>query len=181
MAKVMFISDIHGSVTATEKILAIYATEQPTQLILLGDILYHGPRNPLPESYDPKGVIALLNPMKDSIIAVRGNCDSEVDQMVLDFPIMADYNWYIVDDKRFFMTHGHLYNSQPPALLSSGDIFIQGHTHIPMIEEKGGVWHVNPGSITLPKEGHPPTYAIYEDKKITVKTFEGDCYIEKNI
>lgn len=177
----MFISDIHGSVEATEKILAVYAKEQPDQLVILGDILYHGPRNPLPKSYNPQGVIALLNPMKESIIAVRGNCDSEVDQMVLEFPIMADYHWYVIDDKRFFVTHGHLYNSQPPAMLSEGDIFIQGHTHIPMIESKGKVWHVNPGSITLPKLEHPPTYAIYEDNKITVKTLGGDCYLEEHV
>ena len=178
----MFISDIHGSGPCLEEALLAYKEEKPDKLIILGDILYHGPRNPLPEGYDPKEVIRQLNPLKEAIIAVRGNCDSEVDQMVLDFDIQSDDIRMWLDGIGFFITHGHLYDSQVPIEKIGEDIFIQGHTHIPMIEKTAnGIWHINPGSITLPKEGHPKTYAIYEDKKITVKTIKGDCYIEQTI
>jgi putative phosphoesterase len=179
MKKVMFISDIHGSTTSLDQALKAYALEKPDKLVILGDILYHGPRNPLPEGYDPKAVIRQLNPIRKAIIAVRGNCDAEVDQMVLDFNIQSAESRLWLDGIGFFMTHGHLYNNQPPHDIMGENIFIQGHTHVPMIQKTSqGIFHVNPGSITLPKEGHPKTYAIYESKKITVKTLEGDCYIE---
>ncbi|WZL80807.1 phosphodiesterase [Vallitaleaceae bacterium 9-2] len=182
MKKIMFISDIHGSATCVEKAIKAYKKEKPDVLIVLGDILYHGPRNPLPEGYDPKGVIKQLNELQDDIIAVRGNCDAEVDQMVLDFDIMQGEARLWIDATQIFATHGHLYANQPPQNLKSGSVFIQGHTHVPIVKKtEQGVWHVNPGSITLPKEGHPKTYAIFEDKKITVKTIEGDCYIEQDL
>lgn len=182
MKKIMFISDIHGSLTCLQEAIEAYQREKPDKLVILGDILYHGPRNPLPSGYDPKGVIQVLNGLKDTIIAVRGNCDAEVDQMVLDFSIMQGETRLWLETTEIFATHGHLYENQPPELLNRGSIFIQGHTHIPMIQKNHqGVWHVNPGSITLPKEGHPKTYAIFENKKITVKTIKGDCYIEQEI
>jgi putative phosphoesterase len=175
--KLMFISDIHGSSTCLEKALECYEVEKADKLIVLGDILYHGPRNPLPDGYEPKLVIEQLNPLKDQILAVRGNCDSEVDQMVLDFPMRGDYREIMLDSYNFFISHGHLYDNSLPTMLTKGAIYIQGHTHIPMLVNKEGIWHINPGSITLPKEGHPKTYAIYEEKCFTIKTMDGNTYM----
>lgn len=179
MKKIMCISDIHGGSSCLEAALKAYDRERADQLIVLGDILYHGPRNPLPEDYNSKGVIEQLNQWKKPIIAVRGNCDSEVDQMVLNFRMMETESRLWIDEKEVFITHGHRYENTPPVDLVAGSLFFQGHTHVPMIMKTDrGVWHVNPGSITLPKEGHPKTYCIYENKKITIKTIEGDCYFE---
>lgn len=176
--KLMFVSDIHGSVGKLREVVEIFEQEKPDRLILLGDLLYHGPRNDLPTDYAPKEVIRILNALKENILAVRGNCDAEVDQMVLDFPLMADFLPLWVDEQEFYLSHGHLYDNNPPSNLRKETIYVQGHTHIPMAKKLNGIYHINPGSIALPKEGHPPTYAVYEDKKITVKTFSGDCYIE---
>ena len=176
--KLMLIADIHGSAGSLKELIEIYAREGADRLILLGDLLYHGPRNDLPKDYAPKEVITMLNAMKERILAVRGNCDAEVDQMVLEFPIQSDYLTLCVDQQEFYLSHGHLYNNALPPNLRKGTIYIQGHTHIPMAQQKGEFYHVNPGSIALPKEGHPPTYGIYENKNITVKTFSGDCYID---
>lgn len=174
--KLMFISDIHGSETCLAKALLCYEEEKPDRLVILGDILYHGPRNPLPEGYNPKGVIELINPLKESIMAVRGNCDSEVDQMVIDFPMMGDYHLISIEGVEFFLTHGHMYNNQPSELCRKGSVFAQGHTHVPMIKQKGDVLHFNPGSITLPKENHPQTYGIYEHGVMSIKTLDGKTY-----
>lgn len=179
--KLMFISDIHGSKTCLERALQCFQEEKPDRLVILGDLLYHGPRNPLPTGYEPKGVIELINPLKEAIIAVRGNCDSEVDQMVIEFPILADYHIINVDGRDFFLTHGHLYNNEPSPLCRKGTVFAQGHTHIPMIQIKEDVLHFNPGSITLPKENHPPTYGIYNNGTLTVKTMDGKVYMESLI
>lgn len=179
--KLMFISDIHGSVPALKTALDRCKLEEPDYLVISGDILYHGPRNPLPDGYDPKGVIELLNPLKEMIVAVRGNCDSEVDQMVLDFPIMADYQELLVDDLRFFISHGHLFDNDLPDLVSRDGIYVQGHTHIPMLKKIQTKTHFNPGSITLPKNNEPKTYGLYEDHRICIKQMDGSVYLELDL
>ena len=134
--KLFIISDIHGSLYYLKKVMEIFEKENYDKLVILGDELYHGPRNPLPKDYSPKEVIEILNKYKDKIIAVRGNCDSEVDQMVLSYPIMSDYSMIYLGNKRVFLTHGHIYNIDNPLPMSEGDILLYGHFHIPMIEKK---------------------------------------------
>lgn len=168
--KVMFISDIHGSYYWAKKAIDKFYEEKADRLIILGDILYHGPRNDLPKDYDCKKVIALLNPLKHKIIAVRGNCDSEVDQMVLDFPMRSDYALMDIDNHHFFMTHGHLYDENNLPLLNPKDIFIHGHYHVPMIKEVNDIYILNPSSISLPKAG-VNSYGIYEDDIFMIKDF----------
>lgn len=134
--KLFIISDIHGSLYYLKKVMEIFEKENYDKLVILGDELYHGPRNPLPKDYSSKEVIEILNKYKDKIIAVRGNCDSEVDQMVLSYPIMSDYSMIYLGNKRVFLTHGHIYNIDNPLPMSEGDILLYGHFHIPMIEKK---------------------------------------------
>ena len=146
--------------------------------------MYHGPRNPLPGDYNPAGVADILNEMKNKIIAVRGNCDSEVDQTLLDFPMTADYQTIPLAGGKLFTTHGHLFDPTPslleiPSTVTRGDIFAFGHIHLPILEvNKNGIVVLNPGSVALPKEEHPPTYAIMDDGKIQIKTFDGEIYLE---
>ncbi|MCT4593809.1 MAG: phosphodiesterase [Anaeromicrobium sp.] len=172
--KLMFVSDIHGSIYYAKRAIEILEKEKAQALILLGDILYHGPRNPLPKEYNPKEVAELLNKYKDKIVAIRGNCDSEVDQMVLDFPISADYNYILHGDKRLFLTHGHIYNENNMDRLSSGDVLIHGHTHIPVAKEVGDKYVINPGSITLPKENNPNSYGVLENNLFQIKDLRGN-------
>ena len=146
--KLFIISDIHGSLYYLKKVMEIFEKENYDKLVILGDELYHGPRNPLPKDYSPKEVIEILNKYKDKIIAVRGNCDSEVDQMVLSYPIMSDYSMIYLGNKRVFLTHGHIYNIDNPLPMSEGDILLYGHFHIPMIEKKDERYFFNPGSIS---------------------------------
>jgi len=138
-------------------------------LVLMGDLLYHGPRNPLPEGYQPQEVYELLNKYADSIIAVRGNCDAEVDQMVLEFNISDDYNFLTIGNHLVYLSHGHIYDPDnlPPGLVSS-DVFVFGHIHLPIIEKKNDLYILNPGSCTLPKENYPPSYAIIDEVGITI-------------
>lgn len=171
--KLFFISDIHGSELFLNKALEAFEREQADQIIILGDELYHGPRNPLPEGYNPKVVAEILNKYKDKIIAVRGNCDSEVDQMVIEYPIMSDYVILADNNRKFFLTHGHIYSPVNLPKLSEGDVFCYGHTHIPVAEKKESINIFNPGSITLPKENNPNSYGIYFDGKLFVKTLDG--------
>ena len=160
----MVASDIHGSLYYTQKLYEAYLDENPDMLLLLGDILYHGPRNDLPRDYNPKGVIEILNGIKDNIRCVRGNCDSEVDQMVLDFPIMADYSIIMNVDLTIFVTHGHIFNTSNPPLLNKGDILLHGHTHVPVLEHFGNDnIYINPGSVSIPKNGSCNSYMIIED------------------
>ena len=172
--KLMFASDIHGSLYWAGKMKSAWEREAPGKLILLGDLLYHGPRNDLPRDYAPKEVIELLNSLSDQVLCVRGNCDAEVDQMVLDFPILAEsLLLYLPDDRGCFLTHGHIYNDQNPPKLHAGDLLIHGHTHV------AGIWQgpvyttINPGSIALPKEGQPSSYMIYQDGLFSIKSLEG--------
>lgn len=174
--KLMIASDIHGSEYYCKKMLEQFKNENPDKLLLLGDILYHGPRNDLPRDYAPKSVIAMLNPLKDKLICVRGNCDTEVDQMVLDFPILADYAILYLDGKTVYATHGHHFGEDNPPPLSDGDILLCGHTHIPKCVQKSGYIYMNPGSVSIPKENSEHSYMIYEDGKFIWKNLEGEEY-----
>ena len=170
--KYMFASDIHGSAYYCRKMLEAYDKEGASRLVLLGDILYHGPRNDLPREYAPKEVIAMLNERKTEIYAVRGNCEAEVDQMVLNFPVLADYCVLELEGRTFYATHGHVYNEENLPPIKEGDILIHGHTHVLRADKKEAYTILNPGSVSIPKEGNPPTYAIYEDGRFTIKDFE---------
>ena len=167
--KYLIASDIHGSAYYAQKIIDAFKTYECDYLLLLGDILYHGPRNPLPKDYNPKEVIALLSEIKDKIIACRGNCDSEVDQMVLPFPITNTSQTIIEADYRIFLSHGHIYHPDClPEGIRPNDIFMFGHIHIPIMEEKTGVHIINPGSISLPKENNPHTFGVLEYNTFTL-------------
>lgn len=181
MSKLMFVSDIHGSDHYFTKITNIIDQEQPDQICLLGDLLYHGPRNPLPEGYNPKAVLAKLNTYKDRIVAIRGNCDAEVDQMVLDFPMMADYTILYDGKRKIFMTHGHLIKPDDIDLLNVGDCFISGHTHVPKGEVKDGIHYLNPGSISLPKEETAHAYGIIEDDEFRVISLNGEIVLSHQL
>lgn len=161
--KILIASDIHGSEYRASQIHDIWKAGNFDKVILLGDLLYHGPRNDLPEHYRPKGVIPLLSDMKDSIVAVRGNCDAEVDQMVLPFPIMDDSKWLEINGKKVFLMHGH-----HDLDYTGSDIVMSGHTHIPVLEEKNGVLFFNPGSTTIPKNGSEPSYGVWDENGISI-------------
>ncbi|WP_035288846.1 phosphodiesterase [Clostridium sp. KNHs214] len=176
--KLFFISDIHGSSYYLKKVLEIFEKEQCDYLVILGDQLYHGARNPLPKDYNPKAVTEMLNSYRDKVIAVRGNCDSEVDQMVIKYPTMSDYNIVLYEGKRLFLTHGHIYNRDNLPNLSSGDAIIYGHTHVPVAEKQENIFVINPGSITFPKENTPHCYGIFKENIFTIKTLEGEVYKE---
>ncbi len=166
--KLIFISDIHGSARAMNFMEKVFGELKPDYIVILGDELYHGPRNPLPNGYDPKETARILNKYSTKIIAVRGNCDAQVDQMMLDYPIMADYSQIVMKERKIFLTHGHIYNPENMPKLNKGDIFVSGHTHIPVLEEKNGIYIINPGSISLPKGDNLPSYAIYEQNEINL-------------
>lgn len=170
--KLMIASDLHGSLFYCEKMVEVYRKEQAERLILLGDLLYHGPRNDLPKDYNPKAVILILNGMKEELLCVRGNCDCDVDQMVLDIPIMADYAMLLLDGITVFATHGHLYHKDKLPPLKKGDILLHGHTHVPAMEDLGGIVYLNPGSLSIPKEGSANSYLIYEDGIFRLKDLE---------
>lgn len=175
--KYMIASDIHGSAYYCARMLEAYEREKPGKFILLGDILYHGPRNDLPKDYAPKKVIAMLNPLKDQIFCVRGNCDTEVDQMVLDFPILADYGILAIEDTLVYITHGHNYNMQTPPPLQKGDILLHGHTHVPAwIPFGNDNIYLNPGSVSIPKENSAHSYMTLEDGVFVWKDLSGEEY-----
>lgn len=179
--KYMFASDIHGSAYYCKKMLDAFEKEGAERLVLLGDLLYHGPRNDLPRDYAPKQVIAMLNAMKDRIYAVRGNCEAEVDQMVLEFPVMADYCILSVEGKTFYATHGHVYNQDHLPPLMPGDILIHGHTHVLKAQPMEGYILLNPGSVSIPKEGNPPTYAVLENGEFLIRDFDGNVVKSINL
>lgn len=172
--KIMFASDIHGSAYYCRKMLKAYKREGAKRLVLLGDLLYHGPRNDLPKDYAPKQVIAMLNPLKDEIYAVRGNCEAEVDQMVLEFPVMADYCIILDGEHVVYATHGHIYNENNLPPLGWGDALIHGHTHVLRADKPGDHFILNPGSVSIPKEGNIPTYATLEDGVFRIMGFGGE-------
>ena len=181
--KIMFASDIHGSAYYCRRMLEAYRDLGASRLVILGDILYHGPRNDLPREYAPKEVIAMLNPLKREIYAVRGNCDTEVDQMVLEFPILADYALLAIEGKTFFATHGHVYNQDSLPPMQEGDILIHGHTHLLKAEQVktedcGQITVLNPGSVSIPKGGNPNTYGVFADGVFSIRTLDGDVVKE---
>jgi putative phosphoesterase len=173
--KLMIASDIHGSAYYCDKMLEAYKREGADKLLLLGDILYHGPRNDLPKDYEPKKVIELLNNVKDELLCVRGNCDTEVDQMVLNFPVLAEYCILYLNNRLVFATHGHHFNPDNKPSIKKGDILLNGHTHIPAWEEREDFIYVNPGSVSIPKENSPHSYILWEEE-VYFKNLEGEIY-----
>lgn len=170
-------SDIHGSAYFTGELLEAFWREQADEILLLGDILYHGPRNALPLGYDPKRVIEMLNPLAEKITCVRGNCDAEVDQMVLDFSLMADYRTVSVGGETLFLTHGHLFDSPNPLPIQPGNIVLQGHTHVPLCEHRPeGWWLLNPGSVSIPKEDSPHSYLLLKEGTFYWKSLIGETF-----
>ena len=175
--KLMFASDIHGSAYYCRRMLELYQKSNANRLILLGDILYHGPRNDLPKDYASKEVIAMLNPLKDQILAVGGNCDTEVDQMVLEFPILADYAFLLVEGQAIYATHGHIFHENHLPPVQDGDVLIHGHTHLLeakeiRTEDGRRIKILNPGSVSIPKGGNPATYGILEDGVFSILDLE---------
>lgn len=174
---IMVASDIHGSARYCREMLAAFDREQADRLLLLGDILYHGPRNDLPEEYAPKEVISLLNGRKNQLLCVRGNCDTEVDQMVLDFPILADSCILYGGKRMIFATHGHRFNQDALPPMQPGDILLHGHTHVPAWEPLGdGKLYLNPGSVSIPKEGSPHGYMLLAEGGAVWKDLAGAVY-----
>ena len=172
--KLMIASDLHGSGYYTKKLVDAFQAEGADKLLLLGDLLYHGPRNHLPEEYDCPTVAQQLNAMKDNIIAVRGNCDCEVDQMVLEFPIMADYTTLLLENGRtLFATHGHLFDPDHLPPLPAGSAFAFGHIHVKHAERQGDTLILNPGSVSIPKDGSH-SYMVYENGTFIAKTLDGE-------
>ena len=174
--KYMFASDIHGSAYYCKKMLEAYKAEKADRLILLGDLLYHGPRNDLPKDYAPKEVIAMLNEHRDDLYVVRGNCDAEVDQMVLHFPIMADYCIIMDGERTIYASHGHVYHEENLPPLKNGDIFIHGHTHVLRAEKKENYTILNPGSVSIPKENSYHGYMTLCDHQFLWKDFDGEIH-----
>lgn len=179
--KLMIASDIHGSAYYTRLLLAAYDREQADRLLLLGDILYHGPRNDLPREYEPKKVIELLNARKNDILCVRGNCDTEVDQMVLDFPILADYAIVLEGGVVIYATHGHHYNPDNPLPMCAGGILLNGHTHIPKCVEYDNYVYMNSGSVSIPKEDSWHGYMTLENGVFIWKDLDGEIKMEYKV
>ena len=169
--KLVIASDIHGSALCTELLMQRVEEEQPDRIVLLGDLLYHGPRNPLPEGHGPMRVAELLNAQREWIIAVRGNCDAEVDQMVLDFPCMDDFAKLEDEGRTLFFTHGHVFSPDEHPALCEGDFFFSGHTHVKTNDVRNGVTYVNPGSTSLPKDGSR-SFAVYDNGEVVLKELE---------
>lgn len=179
--KWMIASDIHGSAYYCRELLAAFEREQASKLLLLGDVLYHGPRNDLPRDYAPKQVIEMLNGIKEKLLCVRGNCDTEVDQMVLNFPVLADYAVLVAGERMIYATHGHVYNEQKLPPLQKGDVLLHGHTHVPKCTEHEDYLYINPGSVSIPKENSPHGYLILEGTQLTWKDLDGEPYMEYSL
>ena len=179
--KIFVASDIHGSAYYCQKMIDSYVLEKADKLLLLGDILYHGPRNNLPKDYNPKAVIEMLNGYKKSIICVQGNCDTAVDQMVLEFPITPVLCSILTECFQIVGTHGHIYNNDKLPPLNEGDILLYGHTHIPFFNKNNGVFIANPGSVSIPKSESHNGYMIIDDTEMICKDFEGNIIDKKSI
>ena len=174
--KWMIESDLHGSAYYCRKMLEAFEREGADRLFLLGDLLYHGPRNDLPREYAPKEVIPLLNGKKEKLLCVRGNCDAEVDQMVLEFPVLADYAVLPVGRRLIYATHGHIYHVKNLPPLAPGDVLLHGHTHVPAWTEFGqGNLYLNPGSVSIPKENSPHSYMTLEENTMQWKELESSA------
>ena len=171
--KLLIASDIHGSAYYCAKLMEQVQKHKPDKLLLLGDILYHGPRNDLPRDYAPKQVISMLSAHQDIIVAVRGNCEAEVDQMVLPFPCMADFVQLDVDGVRFHLTHGHHDSPEQLPPLPEGSVFLSGHTHVKLDVMKNGIRCLNPGSVSIPKDGSH-SCMLYDNGTFTVLLLEDE-------
>ena len=174
--KLFIASDIHGSAYYCQQLIDAIHREAPDRILLLGDLLYHGPRNDLPEGYAPKKVIEQLNAIASELLCVRGNCEAEVDQMVLSFPVLADYAWLDINGLRIFATHGHLHGEQNPPPLKKGDILLCGHTHVPAWRDMGDFYYLNPGSVSIPKENSSHSYMVLDDLTFQWKALDGNIY-----
>lgn len=172
--KLMIASDIHGSAYYCNKLMLRIEDEKIDRLLLLGDILYHGPRNDLPKEYAPKEVIRMLNSISDKILCVRGNCESEVDQMVLDFTCLSESALLSIDGIDIFATHGHIYGEKNPPKLHNKEILLCGHTHIPKCVEYETFTYINPGSVSIPKEDSYHGYIVFENRCFTFKDLDGE-------
>lgn len=172
--KLLIASDLHGSAFYTEKLLKRIDEEKPSRVVLLGDLLYHGPRNDLPKGYDPKKVIELLSSLSPAPLCVKGNCDGEVDQMVLPFPILSEYALLYLGNRAVYCTHGH----RPVPPLQKDDILLCGHTHVPKYEQTDGYLYLNCGSVSLPKENTPNSYLLLTDDKAVWKNLDGEIFKE---
>lgn len=170
--KYFIASDIHGSAFYCNKMLEALKNEKADYLVLLGDILYHGPRNDLPKDYNPKKVIELLNSLTTKIICVRGNCDSEVDQMVLNFPLLATYGVIENNNHLIYLTHGHVYNKDNLPPIKENDVVLFGHTHVPEFIKQNGIYFINPGSVSIPKNNSYNGYIILENGKFIFKDLD---------
>ena len=179
--KLMIASDVHGSAHFGRLLLDALDRERADRLLLLGDLLYHGPRNDLPQGYDPKALTAMLNDARGRLLCVRGNCDAEVDQMVLQFPILADYCVLPCGERLIYATHGHVYNLQQLPPLQPGDVLLMGHTHVPMAKEENGLLFLNPGSVSIPKEQSPHSYMILEEGTLSWKDLDGKTYQSRSL
>lgn len=179
--KWLIASDIHGSAYYCQRLIEAYKKENADRLIILGDILYHGPRNDLPRDYAPKQVIAMLNEIENELLCVRGNCDTEVDQMVLDFPVLADYAILDLGERLAYLTHGHIYNEGNLPPICDGDIIIHGHTHVPKCVKHENYICMNPGSVSIPKEDSHHGYMTLENGKFLWKDLDGEIKLEKSL
>lgn len=176
--KWLIASDIHGSAYYCARLLERFESERADKLLLLGDILYHGPRNDLPRDYDTRETARLLNEYSGNIAAIRGNCDADVDQMLLEFPILSDHALLALDTALIFATHGHIYDAHNPPKLAHGGILLCGHTHVPACKETNGILYLNPGSASIPKEASPHSYMVYENGVFTWEDISGGTYME---
>ena len=181
--KLLIASDIHGDSVCCQTLLDVAEKECVDRILLLGDLLYHGPRNDLPEGYAPKKVIEMLNSVADKLICVRGNCESEVDQMVLNFPVLSETAIFFDGSRELyiFMSHGHKFSPENPPILPKGSVFLYGHTHIPKICRSGEIVCINPGSVSLPKENNKKSFALYENGHFEIKSFDGDKIAEISV
>ncbi len=180
--KLLIASDIHGSARWCEALLKRIDVEKPDRVLLLGDLLYHGPRNDLPDEYAPKKVIEMLNARREEFLCVRGNCEAEVDQMVLKFPVMADYSALFIENHLIYATHGHHFNEDNPPALQKGDFLLCGHTHVSCCHRHEDFTYLNPGSTSIPKNGTPHSYAILENGVMTWFDLSGDqAYMQEKL
>ena len=176
--KLLIASDIHGSAAWCERLVRCIENEAPDRVILLGDLLYHGPRNDLPEDYDPRRVAQLLNSLRPRPLCVRGNCEAEVDQMMLEFPVMADYASVLWNGSVIFLTHGHLLEQGIFPAADKDDVVLSGHTHVPVWERSAAGLYFNPGSVSIPKGGSVCSYMTCEDGLFRWKGIGGGAWAE---